>query len=330
MFTGMINDEVHENIMWPDLPYATDEHGNVYLQVKSDEDILQSLTVENNFVQVIIGFDTTEIMKEIELSGPSEVDFGIEEIDNEDVDIEDDGDDDDDDDDDEDYDEEWVAALEDEDDQDDSDGTLGDWAKLDTMRSSHPMYFAKKLTEAASDDPVDWMEQPSDGLAIQGLLRPALTEEHSEIQKHMSTNQSHGSDTNQAEKDVGDKVEDLGKINGYGNESELSRKNSSSERSGKNEISTNGSSFYKLEMIKIQLITAHGHQTDVELEDFKQAQPDAIAHSAAKIISRLKAGGEKTTQALKSLCWRCKGIQVEVKGQEIIGCVKVYTLLSLL
>ncbi|MBA0678109.1 hypothetical protein Goari_019471 [Gossypium aridum] len=310
MFTGMINDEVHENIMWPDLPYATDEHGNVYLQVKSDEDILQSLTVENNFVQVIIGFDTTEIMKEIELSGPSEVDFGIEEIDNEDVDIEDD-DDDDDDDDEEDYDEEWVAALEDEDDQDDSDGTLGDWAKLDTMRSSHPMYFAKKLTEAASDDPVDWMEQPSDGLAIQGLLRPALTEEHSEIQKYMSTNQSHGSDTNQAEKVVGDKVEDLGIINGYGNESELSRKSSSSERSGKNEISTNGSSFYKLEMIKIQLITAHGHQTDVELEDFKQAQPDAIAHSAAKIISRLKAGGEKTTQALKSLCWRCKGIQVE-------------------
>ncbi|KAA3473348.1 FMN-binding split barrel [Gossypium australe] len=278
MFTGMINDEVHENIMWPDLPYATDEHGNVYLQVKSDEDILQSLTVENNFVQVIVGFDTTEIMKEIELSGPPE---------------------------------EWVAALEDEDDQDDSDGTLGDWAKLDTMRSSHPMYFAKKLTEAASDDPVDWMEQPSDGLAIQGLLRPALTEEHSEIQKHMSTNQSHGSDTNQAEKVVGDKVEDLGIINGYGNESELSRKSSSSERSGKNEISTNGSSFYKLEMIKIQLITAHGHQTDVELEDFKQAQPDAIAHSAAKIISRLKAGGEKTTQALKSLCWRCKGIQVE-------------------
>lgn len=43
-----------------------------------------------------------------------------------------------------------------------------------------------------------------------------------------------------------------------------------------------------------------------------KAQPDAIAHSATKIISRLKAGGEKTTQALKSLCWRLKGIQVEV------------------
>lgn len=52
-------------------------------------------------------------------------------------------------------------------------------------------------------------------------------------------------------------------------------------------------------------------QTFVEVEDFRKARPDAIAHSAAKIISRLKAGGEKTTQALKSLCWRCKGIQVE-------------------
>ena len=53
-------------------------------------------------------------------------------------------------------------------------------------------------------------------------------------------------------------------------------------------------------------------QTVVDVEDYMNAQPDAIAHSASKIISRLKAGGEKTIQALKSLCWRCKGIQVEV------------------
>ncbi|XWS50443.1 hypothetical protein CRYUN_Cryun12cG0088100 [Craigia yunnanensis] len=315
MFTGMIDDEVHENIMWPDLPYVTDEHGNVYFQVKSDEDILQSLTVENNFVQVIIGVDTTEIMKEIELSGPSEVDFGIEEIEDEDSDLEDEDEDEDDDDDaeeeEEDYDEDWVAALEGEDDQDDSDGALGDWAKLETMRSSHPMYFAKKLTEVASDDPIDWMEQPSDGLAIQGLLRPAFIEEHSEIQKHMSTNQSRSSDANQVEKFVRDK-EGLGIINGHRNELGSSADSSTtSEESEKSDISINGSSFYKLEMIKIQLITAHGHQTDVDLEDFKQAQPDAIAHSAAKIISRLKAGGENTREALKSLCCRCKSIQVE-------------------
>lgn len=50
--------------------------------------------------QVIIGLDTTEMLREMELSGPSEIDFGIEEI--EDGDIEDDGDEDDDDDDDDD------------------------------------------------------------------------------------------------------------------------------------------------------------------------------------------------------------------------------------
>lgn len=54
-------------------------------------------------------------------------------------------------------------------------------------------------------------------------------------------------------------------------------------------------------------------QTVVEVEDYKKAKPDAIAHSAAKIIDRVKAACEKTVNAFKSLCWRCKGIQVEVK-----------------
>ena len=28
MLTGVINDDIHENIIWPDLPYVTDEHGS--------------------------------------------------------------------------------------------------------------------------------------------------------------------------------------------------------------------------------------------------------------------------------------------------------------
>jgi len=39
-----------------------------------------------------------------------------------------------------------VAVFSDDDEQDD-DETLADWAKLETMQSSHPMYFAKKLAE---------------------------------------------------------------------------------------------------------------------------------------------------------------------------------------
>lgn len=40
-----------------------------------------------------------------------------------------------------------MAAFTDDDEQDDDDETLADWAKLETMQSSHPMYFAKKLAE---------------------------------------------------------------------------------------------------------------------------------------------------------------------------------------
>lgn len=29
MFVGLINDEVQENIIWPELPYVTDEHGSM-------------------------------------------------------------------------------------------------------------------------------------------------------------------------------------------------------------------------------------------------------------------------------------------------------------
>ncbi|KDP22214.1 hypothetical protein JCGZ_26045 [Jatropha curcas] len=321
MLTGWINGDTHENIIWPDLPYVTDEHGNLYFQVKNDEDILQTITSENNFVQAIIGFDAAmEMLSEMELLGSSELDFGIKEIEDDDSDVEDDyeedeGEDEDEDEDeadeDEDYDEDFVI-IEDEDEEDDSDEALGDWAKLDTMRSSHPMYFAKKIAQVTSDAPIDWMEQPPAGLAIQGLIRPAFIEEHSDIQKHMSGNQSHQPDINEVGKKVEGQVEDVGGINGQKHVSGSSEDISTwAEDSEKNQVPRNGTSFYKIEMIKIRLISAHGHQTMVEVEDFRKAQPDAIAHSAGKILSRLKAGGEKISQALKSLCWRCKGIQVE-------------------
>ncbi|CAB4271494.1 unnamed protein product [Prunus armeniaca] len=314
MFSSLINDEVHENIICPDLPYVTDEHGNIYFQVKDSEDTMQSLTSENNYVQVIIGLDTMEMISEMELP---EIDFGMDGIEDEDSDVEDDNDnDEDDDEEDGDYDSDWVAVLEDEDededDMDDSDKSLGDWAKLETMRYSHPMYFAKKLTEVASDDPIDWAEQAPASLAIQGLIRPALIEEHSVIQKHMSDHQSSNDGVDSVGSIVEDDLEDPVRINGHESGSSKDSPVQAEElETKKDEISRNGTTFYKLEMVKIQLFSSHGNQTVVEVEDFVKAQPDAIAHSAAKIISRLNAGGEKTTQALKSLCWRLKGLQVE-------------------
>ncbi|XP_057951238.1 uncharacterized protein At3g49140-like isoform X2 [Malania oleifera] len=318
MFSSLVNGEAHENIFWPGLPYVTDEHGNIYFKVNNDEDIMQSLTSENNFVQVIIGFDTMEMFNKMELSRPSEINFGLEEIEDEDSDFDNNNEEDDDDDDDEDededenYEKDWVSILEDEGDEEDSDANLGDWAKLETMRSSHPMYFAKKLVEVVAGDPIDWMGQASVGLTIQGLLTPAYIDEHSSILKHISGHHSSTEGENQAGNFIEEKVEDLGMINGHTHESGLSENGSTwADELEPDENLRSGTSFYKLEMIKIQLVSADGHQTAVEVEDFWKARPDVIAHSAPKIITQLNAGEEKTLQALKSLCWRCKGIQVE-------------------
>ncbi|KAK4350890.1 hypothetical protein RND71_030203 [Anisodus tanguticus] len=300
MFSGVANNEVHENIFWPDLPYITDELGNIYFQVKNDEDILQTLTAEENFVQVIIGLDTAKMLSELQSFGQSEVDYGIDEFDDEDSDIDDEDDLDEDDNDDDDEDEDG-----------DSDGSLGDWAKLETMRSSHLMYFAKKIAEVVTDDPIDFMDQPPAGLAIQGILRPSFLEKHTTVEKQISEDRLSDADLNQMENDDDHKEKSDIQINGQKHESGSSQDSSSWEELEKDENLGNGTSFYKLEMIKIQLISSNGNQIFVELDNFRRVRPDAIAHSAAKIISRLKAAGEKTTQALRSLCWRCKGIQVE-------------------
>lgn len=105
------------------------------------------------------------------------------------------------------------------------------------------------------------MNQPPAGIAIQGLLRPAFIEEQSVIQKHISSHQSSNANVNQVEKNSEDKAEDLEKINGHGQESGSSRDNSiQAEDIEKDYNMMNGFSFYKLEMIKILLISAHGLQ----------------------------------------------------------------------
>ncbi|KAL6541555.1 hypothetical protein OROGR_011041 [Orobanche gracilis] len=53
MFSDLVNKEIHENIFCPDLPYVTDEHGNIYFQVKHDEDVLQTLTSEEMIVRLV-------------------------------------------------------------------------------------------------------------------------------------------------------------------------------------------------------------------------------------------------------------------------------------
>ncbi|KAL0452460.1 UNVERIFIED_CONTAM: hypothetical protein Slati_1224100 [Sesamum latifolium] len=191
-FSGLINEDTYDNIFWPDLPY-----------------------------QVIIGLDNAEMISEMEALGHSEIDFGIEELENEDSYDDEDGEDADGKDEDN-YEKDWVAILDEEDQDEEFDGALGDWAKLETMRYSHPMYFAEKLAEVVSDAPLDYMDQPSTGLAVQGLLRPAFVEEQSVIQKHTSDTESSDIDVNHI---AGKQIQGILQINGHGKEKELAQGN---------------------------------------------------------------------------------------------------------
>ncbi|RWV93555.1 hypothetical protein GW17_00043982, partial [Ensete ventricosum] len=68
MFSGFIDDEVHENIIWSEVPYLTDEQG---------------------VQKVIIGLDNIEMLAEMEVLGPSDLEFGVEEISSSEDDIDD-------------------------------------------------------------------------------------------------------------------------------------------------------------------------------------------------------------------------------------------------
>ncbi|KAJ7567832.1 hypothetical protein O6H91_01G009100 [Diphasiastrum complanatum] len=83
-----------------------------------------------------------------------------------------------------------------------------------------------------------------------------------------------------------------------------------------------GSLFYKLEIFSIELNASPGNQSSVEIKDFLYAKPDIIGHDASSLVDQINAGGKKFETALKLLCQREKGIQVEeasVVGIDSLG-----------
>ncbi|KAG2562526.1 hypothetical protein PVAP13_8KG282900 [Panicum virgatum] len=106
----------------------------------------------------------------------------------------------------------------------------------------------------------------------------------------------------------------------FAEESTMVAKHLSSDEPQKDKKES-GATFFKVEVLSIELITAYGTEPKVKIEEYRKARPDIIAHSAPNIISRLRAGGDKITQALKSLCWRCKAIQVEEAAVIGVDCL---------
>ncbi|KAK8967268.1 hypothetical protein KSP40_PGU003991 [Platanthera guangdongensis] len=82
-----------------------------------------------------------------------------------------------------------------------------DWSHAETMQATHPVYFAQKISEAVSHANLDWMDQPSASIIIQGLLKPAFVEEHKLSKKLPLTDNAGSSKGQHPGKHIKDNVE---------------------------------------------------------------------------------------------------------------------------
>ncbi|KAK8968956.1 hypothetical protein KSP40_PGU005263 [Platanthera guangdongensis] len=166
--------EVRQNIICPDVPYLTDESGDIYFEATNNDRILRNFTSEDaddTLVQVIICLDNLELLTEIGASGSSAFSFDVDEVISKDEDLDYDSEEDD------------LVIFEEATEQDDDDvisEMSNDWSHAETMQATHPVYFAQKNSEVVSHANLDWMDQPSASIIIQGLLKPAFVEEHND------------------------------------------------------------------------------------------------------------------------------------------------------
>ncbi|MQM09732.1 hypothetical protein Taro_042617, partial [Colocasia esculenta] len=163
------------------------------------------------------------------------------------------------------------------------------WGMPDTLRLVHPLYFARCLSKAAHTKYKERMEYPSNGLCIMGCLRPAYIDEESYLRGlfHGEDNDGYGSDWRDGE---------FMSFN-------MNRKGGMR------------SSVYKLEIMTIELFSVYGGQFSINLQDFQDAQPDALAHCASAIIERISMHDMSCSSALKSLCRKKKGLNIEAASE---------------
>ncbi|TVU24696.1 hypothetical protein EJB05_27149, partial [Eragrostis curvula] len=296
MISTLVDDGVHERIILPEFPYLTDENGDIYFEVDNEDALLENIMGEDKIAHVIIGLDNTQVFADLDLAAASATDFAQEDEDD---------DDDDSDDEESDYDDDFddvegVFAVDDDDDEegdDDDDDDMPSWSNLETVNSCHPLYFARMIVETATKSNIDWLDRPPASLVVEGQLRPAFAEESTMVSKHLSSRDRHELRNKYYICRYAQYPETWDAYRVY--EFDVGDEPKKDKKEG-------GATFFK---------------PKVKIEEYRKAKPDIIAHSAPNIISRLRSGGDKITQALKSLCWRCKAIQVEEAAVIGVDCL---------
>lgn len=275
VFPGRVHHEPHGHASWAEYQYVVDEYGDMFFEFFEDENILEDHDARNP-VTVLIGLESP-----IHLTGRMLTDDYNENIVS-DIDILD-GDE---------YDE--VDDLEIPD-------LLIKWGMPEAFRRIHPMYFSKSLAKVVQTNYEKMMDWPSNGVAIVGYLRPAFFDEESCIRRLF-----HHDDSEDYVSDYKDESENEELLSGaYDlNDGEIFDFRTKGE-------SNMSSTIYKLEIMTMELFSVYGDQTMIDLQDFLDAEPDVLAHSAPAIIDSFSEYGVQGSIALKALCRKKKGLIVE-------------------
>ncbi|KAK9058514.1 hypothetical protein SSX86_023356 [Deinandra increscens subsp. villosa] len=158
----------------------------------------------------------------------------------------------------------------------------------------HPIYFAKCLTKAANMEYSKKMDHPSNGVSVLGCLSPAYVDEELYLRRLFSIEDDDGYDQNWKDEN----------------------------------INYNASIFYRLEIMRVELFSVYGVQAPINLQDFRDAEPDILVHSVPDIIAQFGDNTMDSNLALKSLCKK-NGFHVEkatIIGVDSLGMdVRVFT-----
>ncbi|KAI3826586.1 hypothetical protein L1987_00634 [Smallanthus sonchifolius] len=175
-------------------------------------------------------------------------------------------------------------------------GGFMEWGAPIDSAGVHPIYFAKCLTMAANMEYSKKMDHPSNGVSVLGCLSPAYVDEELYLRRLFSIEDGDGDGYDQNWKDEN--------------------------------INYNASIFYRLEIMRVELFSVYGVQSAINLQDFRDAEPDILVHSIPDIIAHFGDNTMDCNIALKSLCKK-NGFQVEranIIGVDSLGMdVRVFT-----
>ncbi|CAM6033748.1 unnamed protein product [Sphagnum compactum] len=290
IFASLVSDE--DPVFGTEVQYLVDEHGDLYFEMNDDNEFLSNLSSAQTST-VLIGFRS---MDEVQLAHLIEEEGDDDDEDISDFDEEDGSNGGSSDDDLEDFDVQfWDEGLPGVADafqgslSPESLGALNVWGGSETLTWVHPLDFATKMAQAAAADHIEDFARPSKRLTVKGVVRRITDEEETYVRSLWFDHDEDQERSENSEVEEDDTImEWTVEVNG--------------------EV---GTSFYKLEMMSLQLDSFSGVQASIDIQAFCDSEPDILAHSAAAIAERVNSAGSKTDRALKALCKRERGLNVE-------------------